>query len=133
MIVENEYKPKSKKTGLLYYGIIIVVFFLVTALIVSQMINSLGVNHYWGPGSNTEVFGAPDGVYKQKDWGSFDNATLQWTFAMCDHDYLGPLHGSWKAAPDVSFLDWHDYPEDSSLFLRLENNIIIEAWVIYAN
>ena len=50
---------------------------------------------------------------------------------MCDHDYLGPLHGSWKVAEDVWVPVWQQgvYPIDSRLYITVNDNIIVKAEV----
>jgi hypothetical protein len=72
---------------------------------------------------------APDGTYLQKDWGSFDNQTRIWSFALCDHNYLGPLHGDWHVADGVWVPVWYTgvYPMDSRLYITLKNNIIVDV------
>ena len=83
---------------------------------------------------------APDGTYLQKEWGwvnsiSFPhsggwlNNVTSWTFARCEHDYLGPLHGSWKVQEGVSVPIWQQgvFPIDSRLYITLINNIVVNV------
>lgn len=91
--------------------------------------------HYWAPGSNfAGQTGVPDGWYQQKDWGFYDNQTRVWSFAMCGHDYLGPLHGGWRVAESVSWIPITSgrypngvYPFDAQLWVQLENNTIVNV------
>lgn len=102
-----------------------------------------GSPHYYAPNTNyAGVCGAPNGVYEQKEWGlvnsiSFptiggwvNNATA-WSFAICDHTYLGPLHGTWKVNNGTSIPIWEKgvFPIDARLIITLENNTIIKAQV----
>lgn len=107
--------------------------------------------HYYAPGSNyAGKCGAPDGVYEQKDWGFPDSVEYPceggWVtnateifFAMCDHSYLGPLHGSWKVTNGTWIPIWHKgvFPVDARLIITLKDNIIIDASVkshlVYGN
>jgi hypothetical protein len=92
-----------------------------------------GLNGYnpFKPPYYTMPEGAPNGVYTQKDWGSYDNQTNTWYFAICDHDYLGPLHGAWQVANNTWVPIWKTgvYPIDARLILTLENNTIVKAEV----
>jgi hypothetical protein len=133
MIMPNEPTTgMSKKGKIVYYGIIIVVSALILVAVGNVVITSmLSVNDFWAPGSGTEVSGAPDNTYLQKDWGSFNNETRMWDFAICDHDYLGPLHGSWKVAEGVWVPTWKAgvYPTDAQLYVTVKDNIIVDTHV----
>jgi hypothetical protein len=143
MIVEKEIWPKTRKQKIAYYGIIIGVSTMILLIVGSLIINEvISVNDFWAPGSNTEVFGAPDGTYLQKDWGSPNNISYphgggwisnatSWSFAMCDHDYLGPLHGTWAVANGTQIPLWYDgvFPTDARLYVTIKDNIIIDASV----
>jgi hypothetical protein len=144
MIVPQEPTDEmSKKGKIAYYGVIIVVSALILIAVGNVMVTSfLSINDYWAPGSNTEVQGAPDGTYLQKDWGSpnnisyphgggwINNAT-SWSFAMCNHDYLGPLHGTWDVAKGTQIPLWKDgvFPIDARLYVTIKDNIIVDASV----
>ena len=83
---------------------------------------------------------APDGVYHQLDTGYFSSNTT-WYFALCGHTYLGPLHGEWnmtegiignfklKKIGNAFDIDWQAYPDHAKLYIRLENNVITDAWM----
>lgn len=125
MIVANEVKHTKTTLAITLIVMAVVAIFIINAVLSAPV-------YYAAPGSNTETWGAPNGIYLQKDWGSFDNQTLTWSFAMCDHDYLGPLHGSWpvKAGVWVPVLNQVGvYPFDARLYITIENNIIVKAEV----
>lgn len=98
--------------------------------------------HYYPLGYGGWGEGAPDGIYLQKEWGwvnsvSFpakggwvNNAT-EWTFAICDHDYLGALHGTWKVAQGVSVPIWEKgvFPIDAQLYVTIKNQTIVACRV----
>lgn len=89
-------------------------------------------NHYWGLESNyAGETGAPDGIYQQKDWGWFNNETRIWFFAMCAHDYLGPLHGGWLVEEGQWVPEWKEgvYPIDAKLYVTLSNNTIVDVHI----
>jgi hypothetical protein len=111
---------------------------------------------YYAPLGYADYTGAPDGIYEQLDWGSplgldipwgsetvvyggwYSNVT-DWNFAMCDHDYLGPLHGCWPVANGTSIPVWQVgvFPVDARLYVTIENNTIVKAEVksslVYGN
>lgn len=88
---------------------------------------------------------APNGIIQQGEWGSIDTKDNTWFFALCDHPGLGPLHGTFHVTnetletltlerysvyPETSFhIKYDAYPENAELYLKLENNVIIEAWI----
>lgn len=131
MIVENEHKYNK-----LSIVIAIVVMVAVTIVVVNAVIATKP--YYAAPGSNTETWGAPNGVYEQKDWGWFDNSSKEWFFTMCDAE--GPLHGSWKVAEGVWVPVLNQtgvYPIDARLLITIQNNVIVKAevhsWMAYGN
>ncbi len=128
---------------------------LVIAIVVMAAISIAVVNavisvkpYYAAPGSNTETWGAPDGVYEQGDWGSplgldipygsdtviyggwYNNITAI-SFAMCDHEGLGPLHGCWPVANGTSIPVWQVgvFPVDARLYITIKDNTIVNAEV----
>jgi hypothetical protein len=102
-----------------------------------------GQPHYYAPEANyAGTCGAPNGVYQQKEWGWFDNETRTWHFAMCDYNYLGPLHGGWPVKEEqwVPVLGQESegvYPIDARLYITLSNNTIvnvqIKSQLVYGN
>ena len=88
------------------------------------------VNEYWRDG-------APNGVYQQREWGFIDKDAKTWFFAVCDHSYLGPLHGTFTVSDNVidglnlkEYVEgagsWSpDYAGDPKLYLRIEDNTIV--------
>lgn len=113
-------------------GVVLVIIAVVTVLFAVFF----QTNTYWRDW-------APDGVYVQKDWGWIDPSSKTWTFAICDHAYLGPLHGSFKISDsalgkltlekwtdaEIYSLDWHDYPDGANLVLKINGGVIVDASV----
>ena len=121
--------PQEHKYNKISFVITVAVMVIIAIIILNTVLST--PPYYAAPGSNTETWGAPDGTYLQKDWGSFDNQTRIWSFAICDHDYLGPLHGSWKVADGVWVPIWKVgvYPTDARLYVTVQDNIIVDVSV----
>ena len=135
MIVPNEVKHTKTTLAITLIVMIIVAIFVINAVLTAPV-------YYAAPGSQTETWGAPDGEYLQKDWGYPDNVdwsypggwvtnVTYWTFTMDNHDYLGPLHGSWKVANGTAIPIWHDgvFPVDSRLYITIKDNVIVNVTV----
>ncbi len=112
----------------------------VFALTVSMLLNwDHFTKPYYAPLGYGDYTGAPDGTYEQGDWGSFDNSTNTWYFALCDHNGLGPLHGGWQVAEGVwvPVWEWGVFPVDARLLVTIQNNTIthveVHSWREYGN
>jgi hypothetical protein len=125
-----------------------VVFSKINLILLAVSITSIGVlfglniTGYNPFASPHYYLTAPDGMYLQKDWGWVNNVSFpsvggwvnnatSWSFARCEHDYLGPLHGSFAIAENVSVPIWKDgvFPNDARLYITLKNNTIIDVSV----
>lgn len=137
MVIADEHE--HTKTSIV---ISIIVTVIIAIVIANAMLSEFSKPYYAAPGSHTETWGAPDGEYLQKDWGYPDNIdwgypggwvtnVTSWTFTMDDHDYLGPLHGSWKVANGTAIPIWHNgvFPIDSRLYITIKDNTIVNVIV----
>lgn len=98
-----------------------VVLVVVAGSIISAVMDT---SDPWEPFKGYYRDSAPDGWYHQRQSISQYNLQNNGTevfFAMCDHSYLGPLHGTFKVASGVSFGDGGRFD------LRLKGNVIVEA------
>lgn len=143
MIVPNENKHTKVTLVITFIVMIVIAVLVVNAMITAKP-------YYAAPGSNTETWGAPDGTYEQGDWGYPDGIdwgypsawvtnVTSWSFAMCDHEGLGPLHGSWPVANGTEIPIYHEgvFPIDARLYVTIKDNVIIDAVVrsalVYGN
>ena len=91
--------------------------FLVTCLLMSPAIYNIVTS----PAYYLDT--APDGWYHQRSYitnfSIYNNGT-EIFFPVCDHDYLGPLHGFFRVADGVVF-------GEGRSDIKIINNIIVEA------
>lgn len=149
MIVPNENKH-TKVTLIIAFIVMIIIAVLVVNAVISAK------PYYAAPGSNTETWGAPDGTYEQGDWGcplgldipwgsetviygGWYNNVTNWSFAMCDHEGLGPLHGCWPVVNGTNIPVYQEgvFPIDARLYVTIKDNVIVAATVrshlVYGN
>lgn len=97
--------------------VIVCILFLATCLLASPAIYTI----LTAPPYYRDT--APDGWYHQRSYianfSIYNNGTEVF-FPVCDHDYLGPLHGFFKVADGVVF-------EEGRYDIKIVNNIIVEA------
>lgn len=113
-----------------WIGTGLIMLLLLSAFFIGMYFLLVPVNgHFYGE--------CPDGVYQQKEWGYID-VNGAWWFARCEHGYLGPLHGNWtvtqetiESLPLTLNGNWYEWSSNchGDLWLRLKDNVIIEAWI----
>lgn len=71
---------------------------------------------------------APDGWYHQREGiGPYNYVNGSVSFALCDHSYLGPLHGTFKVSNSLQIMGFFEGNTSKLYDLRIENNIIVDA------
>jgi len=101
------------------FGTLVLVITLALSLVFVGLVfwASQGDQGYYADGL------APSGWYHQRSYIEQSYVTEENTIFLpiCDHPYLGPLHGTWHLTPNVHF------PEPGGYNLRVENGIIVEV------
>lgn len=103
----------SLKEPLLITGVVLITVFIL----------SVGAVYYQGYVGDYWRDSAPDGWYHQRSYvSSYDiiNNGSEVFFPICDHSYLGPLHGCFKVASGVAL-------SEGRFDFRVVNNVIVEA------
>ncbi len=111
----------------------IVTFFIAFLVAIVLM---AGITFFYNPEKYGRLFvpyyrdSAPDGWYHQKEGigtYNYDKINGVVCFALCDHSYLGPLHGTFRVSDDLIAKGVFEGNESRQYDLYLENNIIVDA------